>query len=327
MGRTRPAMIMALLCASVLVLTACKRARTPARTSARTPTPKASKARAVAPASAPAAARPRPENFAHDGAIFTVLHQFNDHFRVAILAVIEGGRLREAARKDTCGLKQGRVIDLFSMHNEARLKLAVGGTDFHTTGHCHSSSDAKHLPQRNMVGTAGFRPPARVKRLASKAAARSRIEALVRQDLARLLKSRKERRSFTSRFVHHTLEHDGQRYHVVEVKLKPRQKCTGESCWLAEHCGPGTHGNAGVLIYQARPDAAPGLVFSRLRTPTRAEAFEGEPGFVGLLPLQRKGPPWLILLNNACESWDFELLAPQGGSWKTRIKGAVGSTV
>jgi hypothetical protein len=331
MLRTRSstmATMAALLCASVLVSTGCKRSaetRPPAVSAPSTVNaPSAASAPAVLPRAVAAAP---PITLPHDGAIFTLLHQFEAHFRVAILAVIEGGRLREAARKDTCGLKKGRMIDVFSMHNEARLKLAVGGTDFHLTGHCHSSSNAKHLPRRNMVGTAGFTPSGRVKRLAQDAAARGRIEALARRDITRLLTSRKERRSFNQRFIHHGLEHSGLRYHVVEVKLKPRQKCTGERCWLVEHCGPGSHGNAGVLIYRARPGAAPGLVFSRLRTPTSAEAFEGEPGFVGLLPLRPVGPPWLILLNNACESWDFELLAPEGGSWKTRIKGAAGSTV
>lgn len=265
--------------------------------------------------------------FPADGKIFTIMHKFNDHFAVAILAVVERGKLREAARKDTCNLGAGSKIEIYSMHNEARLTTRVGGSDHHAAGHCHSTLSDGKLPRRNMIGTAGLAPPGPIRRRVMNAAERTRFHGRARADLARILKARNRPRGFKIRLVSRALELGKERFVVVDAKLTPTTKCVGKACWLRKFCGPGSFANSGVLVYRSSGGADPALAFHRVVTPDSADTFRGEVSFVGLLPVGPSGRPWLILFNNGCESWDFDLLAPDGNSWKRRITGGAGTTV
>ncbi len=283
--------------------------------------------RVAPPASKPAllASKPAPAAPLPDGQLLTINHRWKGHFRVAILGVVEGGRLREARRKDTCGLKEGTVIPLQNVLSGRRLQVAVGGTDFHAEGHCHSSADHKRLPTMNMLGTIGFAPAATVRREAAGAATVGEVRAL--SDLRRLSKGELRPQAYTHRLSRHSYRVGRRRYDVVSATFSPRRRCPKKGgCWWHDFCGPGTHVHSAALIYEG-DGANRRLRFHRLELPRRMDDVRGQVSFVGFLPAREGSAPWVVLYLDGCEAWEFELYLPAGETWKRRLVGSTGSTV
>jgi len=263
-----------------------------------------------------------------DGRSYTLNNKWKSHFRVAILAVMEQGKLREAQRKDTCGLKEKTPIQVYNVFHQHELTTAVGGTDHHAEGHCHSSLDDKNLPRRNILGTTGFKPPYAIRSEAPSTAQRARMEAAALADLTRLSKDQVTAATHTRKLVHERRRVRGERYHVISAGLTPKKKCKPKTyCWWKGVCGPGSFAHSAVLIYREREAAAPELVFHRLDLPRDADGFTGQVSFVGFLPVSKSGLPWMVLYRDGCESWDFELYLPHGEGWKKRLEGSAGTTV
>lgn len=289
----------------------------PARTSPRTAPPSSP---ATQPSSQAAQPAPLP-----DGRILTINHRWKVHFRVAILGVVEHGKLREARREDTCGLKEGTVLQLQNVLDDRQLSATVGGTDFHREGHCHSSSDDKKLPGMNLLATTGLSPAQAVRREA--VVAGGAMDARALSDLRRLSKGELRPDAYTHRLTLNRYRVGPRRYTVVNAVFSPRRRCPRKGgCWWHDFCGPGTHVHSAVLVYEGS-GAAPALRFHRLELPRRPDDVNGQVSFVGFLPVRKEGAPWLVLYVNSCEAWEFELYLPAGKTWRRRLIGSTGSTV
>jgi hypothetical protein len=129
---------------------------------------------------------------------------------------------------------------------------------------------------------------------------------------------------YTHKVRHHGFAAGKRGLVAVRVALTPKASCKHALCTLHTLCGGTVRQTALVLI----DSKAKKVLYVDVRRTTRKDDYRGKVSFVdALLPKGAHGP-WLVLFNDACEGWDFDLIAPDAsGRYKRVATGGQASTI
>jgi hypothetical protein len=248
---------------------------------------------------------------------------YMDGSDVGVLGVLQAGTVVPWTEHDTCGIVADGA-DVLAFHSDqAPLMMTMRDTFvYDLTGTCEADVDmASSSYKGNMLAVTDGE--VRTGDLATcdddcgpyEQDARSRLEAAAggaAVDFKPVLESRR----FTA----------GEwRYVVVEAALVPAPGCTSKRCEDALGCGPDVHMDSGVYVYPLG-DQTMTPALARTQTFTDPDAWPGSVSLVDFLVLDPESPPWIVLYQDNCECWEFELLAPDmNGTSFTTVKVGAGS--